>query len=401
MDLAFLPELPLARSPLALFGALLGIGLLAGEALRRYTALPRITGYVFAGALLGPELSGLIDRDTLYELRLLVDLAVGLIVFELGYRIDFGWLRRNRWLLAAAAAESALCFWAIYFTLAAFGFRPLLAATAAAIGTATSPAVVMLVATDLRAEGQVTERMLLFTAVNTVFAFVILTLLVPFLHFEQKASWQTALAHPAYVLAGSAGLGALACAVLLRLARWAGKHEHLQFGVLVAMVLLATGVAHSLKLSVALALVSFGVLAHALDRAHVLLPVRFGLVAQLLFVLLFVITGASLEFHAFGAASAAAVAAFVLVRLLGKGAALLLFGPLSGIRPGGAALLALALMPMSGIAVVMVQDTVSLYPSFGRELAAVVLSAVVVLELVGPISTQYALRRAGEAHPGG
>jgi len=54
---------------------------------------------------------------------------------------------------------------------------------------------------------------------------------------------------------------------------------------------------------------------------------------------------------------------------------------------------------MSGLAVVMVRDTVSLYPSFGRELAAVVLSAVVMLELLGPLATQFALRRAGEAHP--
>jgi hypothetical protein len=47
-----------------------------------------------------------------------------------------------------------------------------------------------------------------------------------------------------------------------------------------------------------------------------------------------------------------------------------------------------------------VRDTTLLYPEFGRELAAVVLSAVVILELVGPLATQFALRGAGEAHPG-
>ena len=125
---------------------------------------------------------------------------------------------------------------------------------------------------------------------------------------------------------------------------------------------------------------------------------RFGEVGQLFFVVLFVITGASLEFHAFGIAAAGAVVAFVVLRFLGKALALLLFGRLSGIRPGGAGLLAIALLPMSGLAVVMVRDTISLYPSFGRELAAVVLSAVVVLELLGPLATQFALRRAGEAH---
>ena len=66
---------------------------------------------------------------------------------------------------------------------------------------------------------------------------------------------------------------------------------------------------------------------------------------------------------------------------------------------GGAGLLAIALLPMSGLAVVMVRDTATLYPGFGKELAAVVLSAVAVLELVGPLATQFALKRAGEAHP--
>jgi hypothetical protein len=89
------------------------------------------------------------------------------------------------------------------------------------------------------------------------------------------------------------------------------------------------------------------------------------------------------------------------MRFLGKSVALLAFGPLSGIRAGGAGLLAVALVPLSGSAVVMVRDTISLYPSFGKELAAVVLSAVVILELIGPLAAQFALRRAGEAHPDG
>jgi Kef-type K+ transport system membrane component KefB len=395
----FLPRLPLAFSHLAMIGALLVAVLLAGEAARRYFALPRITGYVLAGVLLGPQATGLLDSNALYDLRLVVDLSIGLVVFELGFRLSFDWLERNRWLFATAIAESVLCFCAIYGALVYFDFHPLLAATAAAIGAATSPPVVMLVAHELRAEGQITERMLLFTAVNTVFAYVMLTLLLPFRHIERATDWEPAVLYPIYVLAGSALAGYVACSALLALAQWLGKREGRQLVLLVAMVVLTIGVAHSLKLSVPLVLVTFGMLARNLDRKHVLLPVRFGEVGQLFFVVLFVITGASLEFHAFGIAAAGAVVAFVVLRFLGKALALLLFGRLSGIRPGGAGLLAIALLPMSGLAVVMVRDTVSLYPSFGRELAAVVLSAVVVLELLGPLATQFALRRAGEAHP--
>jgi Kef-type K+ transport system membrane component KefB len=344
---------------------------------------------------------GMITDDMLFDLRLLIDLSVGLIVFELGFRLDFKWLRANRWLMVTAIAESLFCFWAIFAALVFFEFRPVLAAMAAAIGTATSPAVVMLVVHELRAQGQITERLLLFTAVNTVFAYVLLTLLLPFLHLEHKAGWEQALFHPLYLLWGSIVAGYLACMLMLRLAAWLGKSEERQFILLVGMVVVTVGTAHALKLSVSLTLITFGMLARNLDKGYAVLPVHFGHGSQLFFVILFVLVGASLEFSAFSVAAAAMVAVYILVRFLGKSAALLVFGAPSGIRLGGTGLLAVALVPLSGSAVVMVRDTTTLYPEFGRELAAVVLSAVVILELIGPIATQFALRRAGEAHPGG
>lgn len=401
MDQAFLPQFPPSLSQPALFGMLLVIGILLGEAVRRYAALPRITGYVLTGVALGPSGIGWLDANALFDLRLLVDLSIGLIVFELGFRLDFEWLRRNRWLFAGAVAESIVAFWAIFAALLFFEFRPTLAAIAAAIGTATSPAVVMLVSRELRSEGQVTERMLLFTALNTVFAQLVVALLLPFLHLEHETGWPVALVHPLYLFAGAITLAFTASWLMLKLAAWLGKREELQFVLVIAFIVVTIGVAHSLKLSVVVALLGLGIMTRNLDRHHSLLPVRFGYGAQLFFVILFILTGASLEFHAFGVAAGAAVAAFIIMRFFGKALAILLFARASGMPPGGAGLLAIALLPMSGLAVVMVRDTASLYPSFGRELAAVVLSAVAVLELFGPLATHFALRRAGEAHPDG
>ena len=100
----FLPELPPPLSQPVLFGALLVLGLLAGEAARRYAALPRIVGYVLAGVLLGPQASNLLSADALLEARLLIYLSLVLILFELGYRLYFACLRRNPCLLATALA---------------------------------------------------------------------------------------------------------------------------------------------------------------------------------------------------------------------------------------------------------------------------------------------------------
>ena len=123
MDLSFLPHVPFALSAPIMFGALLAAGLLAGEAANRYASLPRITGYALAGVVLGPQLSGLLSREVLHALSVLIDLSVGLIVFELGFRFDWAWLERNRWLLVTAVAESLFGFGAIYGALVYFGDR--------------------------------------------------------------------------------------------------------------------------------------------------------------------------------------------------------------------------------------------------------------------------------------
>jgi len=381
-----------------LFGALLIAGLLGGEIANRIAALPRVTGYVLVGMAAGPHALGIASAPLFAEARVFVDLALGLIVFELGHRFDLDWLARNRWLAVAAIGESVGAFFAIYAGLTYFGHPPLLAACAAAVGTATSPAVVMVVSHELRASGQITERMLLFTAVNCVFAYVALMLFMPLVHLQHETSWRSAILHPTYLLAGAALLGFAGSRLLLWIAKWLGKREDRQFILLVALVVLVVGLARTLNLPVVVALLTLGILARNLDRDHALLPLRFGHAGQLLFVVLFVLTGASLDFSGLRAV-AAVTALFVVVRFLGKALAILALGRLSGLRAGGAGLLSLSLLPMSGLAVVMVYDTVAIYPRFGAELAAVVLSAVAVLEIVGPLATQFALRRAGEAHP--
>jgi len=83
---------------------------------------------------------------------------------------------------------------------------------------------------------------------------------------------------------------------------------------------------------------------------------------------------------------------------VGKSLGVLILTPFAGVRPGTAGLLCIALTPMSGLALALVQETRHVYPTFGAELAAIMLAAVLVLELVGPLAVQLALRLSGESH---
>ena len=392
----YLPQFPLPFDPLVLFGALLLAGLAAGELARRVLRLPRIVGYVLIGLVLGASGIGIINQNIAREARVFIDIGLGLILFELGRRLDLDWLRRDRWFAATAVAECALTFGCIYFALVYFDIQPLYAAVAAAIGISTSPAVVMLVVRELRAEGQVTERALNLVAINSVTAVVLTTMLLSWIHHEYHAGRAVMLSHPLYLLAGSLLLGYAAGGAAILLARWLGKREELQLVMLLGLIVVAVGSAAALKLSVLLALLAFGVMVRNMDENHDLMQTDTMKFGQIFFVVLFVMTSATLKTGDLIAGSTIAVV-YILARFVGKSAAIMGFARFSGIRAGGAGLLAIALTPMSGTAVVILHGTASVYPDFGAGLASIVLSSVVILELLGPIAVQYALKKAGEA----
>jgi hypothetical protein len=61
-----------------------------------------------------------------------------------------------------------------------------------------------------------------------------------------------------------------------------------------------------------------------------------------------------------------------------------------------AGLLGLALSPMAAVAVALVHVVASVHSQVGAQLAPIVLSAVLVLGLIGPLLTQLALQLSGE-----
>ena len=337
-----------------------------------------------------------LDEKLIGEAWIFVDIAIGLVLFDLGRRLDLGWLRRDPWLAVTGVAESALAFGCIYWALFFFGVPPLYAAVAAAIGISTSPAVLMLVVQEMKAEGQVTERALHLTAINNVIAFTLATMLISGIHNEYDAGWMMAALHPVYLLCGALLLGYVASLLSLALVRGLGKHPDRHYVVLLGMVVAMVGVARMLELSVLLSLLTFGVLVRHLDTRHDLDAVDMGRVGQLFFVVLFVLSGAKLALPELLTGGALALV-YVLARFAGKAIGVMSFTGFSGVRAGTAGLITIALMPMSGVALAMVQGTSNLYPEFGAKLAAIVLAAVLILELVGPIAVQFALKRAGEA----
>lgn len=387
--------MPLAAEALPWYALLLLVAAIAGELVLRWLHVPRLFGWIATGVLLGPQVGDVLTERMLYDMRGVLDVAIGVVLFQLGQRVDLGWLRRNPSLLATSVLEASLAFAAMFAVLLLIEVPPLLAALAAAIGMATGPAVVLSLTRELRAQGQVTERMLLLTSLNCVYAFIVVNILLAWLHQEYSNEWLSIFGHPLYLIFGSLFLAlvfALATLVLLTLL---GRRAEAQFIAVVALVVTAVYAASTLRLSGVLVLLGYGVMARAFDVRRRFASLSFGSLGQILLVLLFAISAATLDLDLVPA-GALAGAVLVAARYAGKTVGVFALAPASGLSMRKASLLSLTLMPMSGVALILVHDVSALFPGLGSTLAAVVVSAIVMLEVLGPAAAYFALVRAGE-----
>ena len=386
---------PWALRPDTLFGAtlLLVAAALLGELVWRALRWPRLMGYVVVGAVLA--LAGASADPAEPAVRLVIDVALALLLFETGARLNLRWLVRNPWLLATSVAESLLSAVAVYVVARAFGLGTQTAAVLALIAMSVSPAVVQRVVGECGAAGQVTERLMALTALNTLAAVLAIKALSAGLLLSQPDTWQAALPAVTISLAGSFLLGVALGSVIALIARRLDLRNENAVMLLLGFVLLAIVVAKTLQLSTLLAPLLAGLwLRNRTDRPWVW-PRHFGSAGGVLVLALFVAVSSAwspLDFpQALGIA-----AALVAVRWAAKGAAVFALARPSGLAWRQAASLAACLLPMSATAWVLGLEFVTTHPDAAAPLMPVLLTALALAELAGPLVLLYALRFAGE-----
>jgi len=222
------------------FGYLLLTAFFAGSLSAR-VALPRLTGYIIAGLVVGPSALALVNRGVVGELRMVGDVATALIALHGGAELD---LKQVRPLLTSIRS---IVWWAIVgamfvLTFAILALRPLVpflgqmemvhalavSSVIAVALAAQSPAVVMALIGETRSDGVVTR---------TVLAVVVIADLVVVVAYGVASSVASAVisgqadiagtaSEIAWEVFGSAGIGifigACVAAFLLKVPRGTG-----------------------------------------------------------------------------------------------------------------------------------------------------------------------------------
>lgn len=382
------------------FSVLLLIGIIGGRLAHFSRFIPKITGFIMAGFFLGPHFLGVLTPELIENGKIFSEIAISLIMFELGSQIKFSSFLYRPHLVLMGFLESLASFALIFITLLLFKISIFNALLIAAIGVSASPAITMLIAEEYNASGPIISKSLFLTAFNNLMSFCLYTVIIFFFQFTLKDQHSTIwhVIHPFYSLFGSVILAVLLSIAMISLGRFLGKDENTQFAALIGMLILAGGIANALHLSALLTSLVFGIATINLDTKERLLEVEFGHSGEVFYVILFVFAGANL--HASMLVDIGWLAlAFILARFIGKLIPITLIGRKDHVKPTHSFYLSLTLLPMAGTAISLLGNLKSISFETSVLIYTIVLASIAVLETVGPILTLLSLRLCGELSP--
>lgn len=377
-------------------GMIILLGLLGGKIFHRIK-IPRVTGYMLMGLVIGPSLLGLVSDNTLADVHMVNDIALGLILFAIGGEIEWNHLKAmGRKVLFMAAAESlgafSLVFLASFAISGDFGLSILLGA----IGIATAPGVTLMVIREYNSRGPLTDSLLAVVAINNIVCLVVFRIFFAgYSFFHGVAFWPVAFTlFKELVLSVLIG-GAVAGLIAL----WEQRIDDLSELLLVIIggLLIGIGAAKTIGISYLMICLIIGAITNNISMMHRLVYAELRQTEMPFYIAFFVLSGASLHLDTLWHIGLLGLA-YLLIRPAGKAMGALWAGMKYGADPKVRNNIGFGLLPQAGVAIGLSITVMQTNPELGEIISTVILSSVVIYESVGPFLTKLALGRAGEIY---
>ena len=382
-------------------GLILIAALLAGH-VAQLMRVPEVTGYLLVGVAIGPAALDLISHENITTLGFLSDVALGLILFNIGSIFEAANFRRvGPGVVRVTLWEATLAFALVFLVLVVNGMAWPLALLLGVVAMETAPATTLMVLNEYDAQGPLTDRLLALVALNNMYVLVMFGVVTAVLTLigSPDQSWLAtgyrAVHGLLWTTVGSVALGALLgllMDLLASRARESGEAMLLSIGA----VLIAVGASRWLGLSPLISTLALGAtVANASLQGDRLLR-ALGRADPPLYAAFFVLAGAELMPSSVLGLGLIGVA-YTAARAVGK-----IAGARIGLRGQDVpaivrSQLGYCLVSSSSLAVGLTIQIRSAFPEYAATVTGIVLAAVVIFEIVGPILTRRALLKTGEA----
>jgi Kef-type K+ transport system membrane component KefB len=382
-------------------GLILMSALLAGH-LAQLARVPEVTGYLLIGILIGPAALDLISHENITTLGFLSDVALGLILFNIGSIFEASTFRRlGPGVVRVTLWEATLAFALVCPVLVLSGMSWPLALLLGVVAMETAPATTLMVLNEYDAEGPMTDRLRALVALNNMYVLVMFGIVTASLTLFDSSgqSWLSSGYRAVHGLLWTT-VGSVALGVLLGLLMdfWAMRAKESGEAMILSIgtVLIAVGASRWLGLSPLISTLALGAtVANASPQGDRLLR-ALGRADPPLYAAFFVLAGAELVPSSVLGLGVIGLG-YTVARTVGK-----IAGARIGLRGQDVPdvvrqQIGYCLISSSSLAVGLTIQIRAAFPAYAATVTGIVLAAVVIFEVVGPLLTRRALFATGEA----
>lgn len=406
----------------------IGIAMFAGLFLSRLTSkfnLPDVTSYLVAGVLVGPlclgqlgvEGLGFSSFEFVEEMGLISDVALGFIAFSIGSEFRVSALRKTgrqatiiaifQALMATALVDAVLLLLHLFL-----GDRLPVSTCIilGAIATATAPAATLMVVNQYKAKGPLTDILLPIVALDDAVGLVVFAVsngIARALN-SGEVSMVSLLLNPMLEIICSLALGAFLGWVFSLVEKFFNSNSK-RLSLAVAFVVICAALSKldfelpggvEIGFSSLLVTMMCGtIFCNLCDFSEEIMYKTERWTAPV-YVLFFVISGAELDLRVFADLAVVGIGiAYILSRSAGKVLGATISARMTRCQDTICKYLGITLLPQAGVALGMSVTVAAEFGAEGAVIRNIVLFAVLIYELVGPIMTKAALTAAGEIKP--
>ncbi len=384
------------------------VGYLFGK-LAELIKFPEVTGYIFAGILIGPSVLNVVNYDVVLNFTVITNIVLGIIAYQIGTELWIPKLKKSgRQIMIITAVQALFTAALVYTGVMLIDGRMWLALSLSSIAVATAPVPIMVIIKKLRAKGVVTNTVLPIVGLDDIFGVIIFGLFssIAISLLEGHAlSIDIAIIKPLKEVGLSILVG-ITFGLLLAIASKYGiallpkKDRYIAYlAISLSFILVSICIAHQYHLSMILIPMIVGMtFTNFIGKESFLIQsAALNNFSGPLIILFFTITGTELSLNVLLHAGIITIF-YIIFRVIGKLGGAYLGGVIAKSPRVIRNNTGLCLLPQGGVAIGMIVAIYAMFPTKeGQIVQTIVLAGILIFELFGPVIMKWTLERVGES----
>jgi len=386
-------------------GLVIFCGFIGGKISNRLK-FPAVVGYLVAGLILGPSFLNIFSLERLDSMGVFNDLALAIIAFIIGSEMRMGVLRKmGKGIITIIFSESLGAFLLVFTGVYLLTHKLYLALIFGAMAPASAPAGTVVVLQEYKAKGPLTNALYAVVGLDDGLAIMIYAFAAALAKVSITGSTESFLhivKSPVVEIMGAIVLGGLLGIGLGYFMRKIRTKKEI-LAISLAAVMVCAGLANYFHFSLILANLSMGmVFANLYLFANRRAVETVNFISLPIYMIFFVIAGAHLQISLLPAMGLLGLL-YIVCRSFGLIGGAFFGATVSKSEPVIRKYLGFGILSQAGVAIglaIMATRDFSCLGQAGKDLGLLVINTIaattIIFEVIGPIATKFAIRRAGE-----